>query len=779
MAEETIAVEGLSSPASIIIDRWGVPHIRAETTDDMFFVQGFNAARDRLWQIDLGRKRGLGLLSADFGPGYLEQDRAARLFLYRGDMDREWASYGENAKEICESFAAGINAYIELCEREPERLSPEFAAMGTRPARWQAEDVVRVRSHGWVRNAVSEVVRSHVVSVAGGEADLLRQNLEPAHDPLAGGAGTVEPLPLDCLDMLKLATAPVTFTTERLAAKLDEAARWRKVSPLGQVMREAALQGSNNWAVHGSRTDTGRPILAGDPHRNHAIPSLRYIVHLTSPGFDGIGAGEPSLPGISMGHNGTAGFGLTLFFGHDQEDVYTYETHPGDPHLYRYRDRWEAMRVIEEKVGLRGGDAATVQLKFTRHGPVVAEYPAERKAVAIRTVWLEPGAAPYFRSIVTMHAKSFEAFREGMAGWVVPATNQVYADLSGTIGWVVAGLSPVRENWDGLLAVPGDGRFEWQGFLAADRLPHAVNPPAGYLATANEMNVPDSWYREHRPIGYEWVEPSRAQRIAKVFAGEEKHTLENSKALQTDILSIPARRLCRLLEKVEPVTSDGQASLALLGDWDHRLAAESAAAALFEVWWSRHLRPAIVAKLVADPAARLLIDQGDVARLLAVLEGNAEGVPAGERDTLLAETLEGAYATCRLLMGDDPDAWGWGRLHVALFEHAVGAAQPETRATFDVGPLPFAGSESTPMNAAYRPEDFRLIAGASFRMVLDIGNWDKSVCINTPGQSGDPRSPHYSDLAPIWARGGYVPMLYNRAAIDAAAASTIRLVPAD
>lgn len=777
MANEIISVAGLSRTASITVDRWGVPHIRAGSLMDMFFVQGFNAARDRLWQIDLGRKRGLGLLAADFGPGYLEQDRAARLFLYRGDMNREWASYGDNAKAICESFAAGINAYVELCESEPDRLPPEFGTMGTRPARWQAEDVVRIRSHGWVRNALSEVVRSNVIVGGGVAADLLRQHLEPAHDVLAGHEGPVGALPLDCLDALKLATAQVTFGAERLAAKVEEASAWRKVSPLGDIMREAAGQGSNNWAVHGSRTDTGRPVLAGDPHRTHAVPSLRYIVHLSAPDFDGIGAGEPSLPGISMGHNGTAGFGLTLFFGHDQQDVYTYETHPDDPHLYRYKDGWEAMRVVAEKVALRDGGEATLVLKFTRHGPVTAEYPEQRKAVAIRTVWLEPGTAPYFRSIASMHAKSFEAFRKDMAGWGVPATNQVYADITGTIGWVVAGFSPVRKNWDGLLPVPGDGRFEWDGYLAAENLPHAVNPPAGYVATANEMNVPDEWHRENQPIGYEWVEPSRAQRIAESFATERIHTLDSSKALQTDILSIPARRLCKLLAGVETNDPDGLAALDLLGGWDHRLAASSAAAALFEVWWTRHLRSAVIERLVADPAARLLIGFGDVTSILALLEDADSRLPAGERDAMLVETLSAAVATCRTLMGDDMDSWAWGRIHVARFEHAVGAVLGETSETFDVGPLPIGGSESTPMNAAFRPDDFRLVSGASFRMVLDVGDWDRSVCINTPGQSGDPRSPHYADLAPVWAAGDYVPMLYSRAAVDEAAVRTIVLRP--
>ncbi|MGD9913927.1 MAG: penicillin acylase family protein, partial [Rhizobiaceae bacterium] len=316
MREERIEIAGLSGPASISIDEWGIAHVRAGSFDDMFFAQGFNAARDRLWQLDLWRKRGLGLLAADFGPGYLEQDRAARLFLYRGDMATEWASYSDDSEAICQSFVAGINAYVALCTREPARLPPEFAEMGVTPAVWQAEDVVRIRSHSLMRNAMSEVVRSIVLASQDPAIDELRQKLQPPHDPLAG-RGKPEPLPLDCLDVFKLAVAPVTFSEERLAASANDAARWRKVTPLGDVLRDATGQGSNNWVVAGSRTTTGRPIVANDPHRAHAVPSLRYIVHISCPEFNGIGAGEPALPGISIGHNGTSAFGLTLFFGHD------------------------------------------------------------------------------------------------------------------------------------------------------------------------------------------------------------------------------------------------------------------------------------------------------------------------------------------------------------------------------------------------------------------------------------------------------------------------------
>jgi penicillin amidase len=777
MHTETIDVAGLADTASIIIDRWGIPHIRAGNLKDMFFVQGFNAARDRLWQIDLWRKKGLGLLAADFGPGYLQQDRASRLFLYRGDMQKEWASYGNGAKAVCEHFVDGINAYIDLCVREPERIPSEFGTMGTRPAKWRPEDVVRVRSAGSTRNALSELTRSNVLAKGSVETDLLRQHIEPTHDPLAGLSGLPEALPVDCLDLLKLATAPVTFSAERLASRKEEAQYWRKLTIHNEVVRQENNEGSNGWALHGSRTDTGRPILAGDPHRAHTIPSLRYIVHLCSPEFDGIGAGEPALPGISMGHNGTAAFGLTSFFGHDQEDVYVYETHPDDPHLYRYGDGWELMRLIHEAASLPNGDETTLLLKFTRHGPVLAEYPNEHKAVAVRTIWSEPGTAPYFRSIVTMYARSFEEFRRGMWGWGMPAVNQVYADTSGTIGWAVAGFSPVRPNWDGLLPVPGDGRYEWNAYLDPARLPYAVNPPAGYVATANEMNIPDEWHRDNDPIGYEWIEPSRAERIAEVFATEKIHTLESSKALQTDLLSIPARRLCELLKAIEEPGDNLQRVLDILANWDHRLEASSAAAALFEVWFTKQLRLAIIETLVVDPTIRALINPGDIATILSMLERTEGQLSAPKRDALLARTLADAFVTCQNLMGADPAKWAWGHLHIALFEHALGAVRPEARPKLNVGPLPVGGSESTPMNMMYRPDDFRLTLGASFRMVLDVGDWDKSLCCNAPGQSGDARSPHYADLASIWSSGSYVPMLYSREAIDAAATVVLWLRP--
>ena len=777
MSNERLTIPGVSEPVTILLDKWGIPHIRAGNLMDMFFAQGFNAARDRLWQIDLWRKRGLGLLAADFGPGYLEQDRAARLFVYRGDMASEWACYSPDAEDICAAFAGGINAYIDLVAREPARLPVEFAELGTTPAKWQAEDVVRIRSHGWMRNALSEVTRANVVAQAGADADLLRQNLNPPKAVTMPEGLDPGSIPMAVLDTFKLGLLPVSFDAERLAASMEQASDWRRITPLGDVVRESSGQGSNNWVIAGSKTETGRPILANDPHRAHAVPSLRYIVHLTCPEFDGIGAGEPVVPGIMAGHNGTIGFGLTLFFGPDQEDVYVYDIHPEDCDLYRYQDGWERMRIVEETVAVLGAPDQTLQLKFTRHGPVIYEDRAVLRAYAVRSVWSEPGSAAYFVSISSMRRKNHADFAADMQRWAVPAVNQVYADTAGTIGWLVAGFSPIRPNWDGLLPVPGHGAYEWQGFYRAGGLPHVLNPEAGFVATANEQNVPPDWPLPAEKIGHEWIESSRATRIAEAFAQTPVHSIATSCELQTDLVSVPARRLSALLSGLTADDAAMSAALALLQNWDGTLASGSAAAALSEVWWSKHLRPGIFAVKVADPAVRTLMGPGDIDAILAQLEQPEGFFPSpAARDALLLETLRRAYAECADRMGDDPAAWTWGRLHHGYFEHALASVgQSSAR---NIGPLPMGGSESTPMNAQYRYGDFRVVLGASFRMVLDVGAWDNSRCINAPGQSGDVRSPHYGDLAEAWSKGEYVPLLYSRSAVDQATQSRIELHPA-
>jgi penicillin G amidase len=760
-------VPGLEAPAEIVVDKWGIPHVRATTRRDIFFVQGFNAARDRLWQLDIWRKRGLGRLAADFGPGFLAQDRAARLFLYRGDMEAEWAAYGTpEARSITEAFAAGINAYIELSDRDHALRPPEFAAMGTRPEKWAAEDVVRIRSHALVRNVLSEVARARVAASAGMATDEARMMLEPEWTPVEPEGLDLALIPADVLDDFRLGTAALDMPPARLTATLADAWKWTKVNDQGNVY----MDGSNNWVVAPGRTATGRAILGSDPHRAHQLPSLRYIVHLTGPGLDVIGSGEPAIPGVSFGHNEVMGWALTIF-PMDQADLYVYETNPGNPDEYRFGDGWERMTTIRETVRVRSATDQEVVLKFTRHGPVIRQDRANNRAYAIRSVWSEPGTAAYYTSLACMQAKTVAEYETAVSQWRAPTINHVYADTAGNIAWMSSGMVPYRRNFDGLLPVPGDGRFEWDGFVAPTDLPREINPAKGFFATANEMNVPSGYDFNEKRIGFEWSEHSRTDRIHQVLGAQDKHTVEQSMKLQTDSMSMPGLRMKQVIAHLAGV-GDLAGALALLGGWDGMLTRDSGAGALFELWWTKHLKPAILDLLVTDPAVRPLMAPGDHEYLLRMLETSDPRL--GDRDALLVRTLATAFADARTRMGDNMANWAWGALHHGKFVHPLSTVRPGFP---DVGPLPKAGSGSAVMNAGYRPSDFRVTSGSSFRMVLDVGNWDASVTVNAPGQSGDPRSPHYGALATQWAGEDYVPLLYSRDAVDAAASVVIKLTP--
>ncbi|KEI43080.1 penicillin acylase family protein [Saccharopolyspora rectivirgula] len=750
-------VTGLSAEVELIVDRYGVPHIYAANEEDLFLAQGFNAARDRLFQLDLWRRRGLGLLAEVLGPDYVEQDRACRLFLYRGDMAAEWASYGPDAQRIAERFAAGINAYLDWLDDHPDELPEEFRLLGYQPARWQPEDVVRIRSHGLTRNLLSEVQRARVARAAGVEADEIRQGLQPEHRVTVPDGFDSGVLPDDVLRVFELATREVEFR--------------------GGAVRPApppTAAGSNNWVVSGARTATGRPVLANDPHRGYPVPSLRYLVHLCCPGLDVIGAGEPVLPGISIGHNGTIAFGLTIF-PLDQEDLYVYQLDEQDHTRYRYADGWEEVRVERTEIAVRGEPARTVELQFTRHGPVIHVDEERHLAYAVRTAWLEPGMAPYFGSVRYLWARDFDEFTAAMRDWGAPTENQVYADTAGNIGWVPGGLAPRRRGYDGLLPVPGDGRYEWEGFHSGDDLPRVLNPDSGFIATANQFNLPQEYW--DRGLGYEWTNPFRHQRIVEVLSEQSRHALADSVALQNDQLSIPARRLTTLLSSLDSEDPVVARALRLLREWDHVLRPDSAAAALFEVWLTRHLAGEFVRRAV--PEAAPLIDAPDTAVMLAELENPGRWLPdAAARDQLLLDTLATARAEVERLLGPDEQQWKWGDLLHTSFTHPLSPLVDDSeRQRLDTGPFPRGGSVDTVNQSAYWPGDFRHFAGPSFRMVLDVGNWDESLAVNTPGQSGDPSDPHYRDLAAMWRDGEYFPLAYSRAAVERVAQRRIKLLP--
>ncbi|MWA09482.1 penicillin acylase family protein [Streptomyces sp. BA2] len=857
---DSFEVPGLQEPVEIRIDQWGVPHLYAASQDDLFLAQGFNAARDRLFQLDLWRRRGLGLLAEVLGERYAEHDRAARLFLYRGDMAEEWRAYGDDTERVTTAFVNGINAYVSLCRADATQLPPEFALLAYEPAYWQPSDVARVRSHGLQYNLRDEVARALTLRDHGPEAEELRRRREPAPHRLRVPEGLdLSVIPSDVLRVYEMATTPPWAA--------DAAPR-------------QGLDGSNNWVIAPSRTATGRPLLANDPHRGIALPALRYLAHLSAPGIDAIGAGEPALPGISIGHNGHVAFGLTIF-PIDQEDLYVYRTNPANPHEYWYEDRWEPMTHVGESIPVRDADPVQADLWFTRHGPVIRELPERNAAFAVRAAWLGPGMAPYLGSMDYMRAASPDAFVAAMARWGAPGENQVYASPDGTIGWRPAGRVPVRPGWDGTLPVPGDGRYEWDGFLDVEELPSVRDPAQGWFATANQLNLPPTYPNAEKTVTYDWYAPTRHDRITQELNAHAAWTVEDCVRLQTDYVSLPGRRVQRLLaalvnvEALPPddvlsganapeapgtdvgdrgpatasdrptacgggvggvgdgvpagategvgggvgavagVTASGRAAacgggvgglgdgvaagasvtgcapgpgdrlpaaLSLLRDWDARLTADSPAAALFEVWYRRHLRPALLARALDGVVGEEQRERA-LARVLPVEDAAADprvdmelldGDPDPE---LLLGTLTAAVDELAGLLGADPDAWSWGALHHAHPHHAIAALldgpAPEWAS---VGPVPRGGSGDTVGAAAYGA-GFRQTAGATFRVVVDVGSWDDSVAMNSPGQSGVPGSPHYDDLFASWAADGSFPLLYSREAVEKHTRRTITLRP--
>jgi penicillin amidase len=399
---------------------------------------------------------------------------------------------------------------------------------------------------------------------------------------------------------------------------------------------------------------------------------------------------------------------------------------------------------------------------------------AKNKAYAVKAAWLEPGMAPYFGSVEYMRAKDWDQFVAAMNRWGAPSENQVYADVDGNIGWKPGGLAPIRPHHDGLLPVPGDGRYEWAGYYDMDQLPVESNPARGWIATANHMNIPGSSPVPATKLGMEWMPMWRYERIKELLERPDKKSLADMIAMQTDYLSLPARRLVLMLKDTQTQDLRVGDAIAMLRNWDFRLTAESPAAALFQVWVDHHLGPAIVRLRMPQDAAKL-VGEIDSHALFAALE---QPSARAQRDQLFVGTLRAAIAEMEQRQGANWLLWSWGKLHTMEFTHPLAAAvDAETANQWNLAPRPRGGGAITVNANSYPASTMKVTGGASFRMALDVGNWDAALAFNVPGQSGDPRSPHYGDLFDGWSKDTPFPLLYSRPAIEKATELKIVLTP--
>jgi penicillin amidase len=746
---DRLVAAGLEQPVEVLVDRWGVAHIYARSERDLFFAQGFVAAQERLFQMELWKRAGQGRLAEIAGRRAIARDVWARRYRRAGDLAVELAAYGPRTGAILASFTAGINAAIARIDAGAAPLPEEFRRAGFRPEPWRPEDCLsRMSAVSLSLNARLELFAADLVAKAGTTRAgwIFAPRPRVAFDPAPG---------------VDLAGLP----PQRLFADLIPAEALVDLA----APDAAGAGGSNAFAIGAALSKTGAPILATDPHRAYAVPSLRMLVHLVAPGWNVIGAGEPALPGVAIGHNEHIAWGVT-YFPADQQDLFWEELDPSDPTRYRTERGWAAVEVERFEIAVRGEAPQVIEARRTRHGPILWE--DGRHALAMRWVVSEPGTAPYLGGLALDQAHDWPSFRAAALRWLLPSSALVYADRTGALGEQVAGIVPKRTGWTGLLPVAGASGRTWDGFLPLEALPSKVVASDGFAVAANHQLISDGfgW-----PVGFVWAR-FRIDRIVDVLGAAaragRKLDVGDLEALQRDVVSTQAVALVALL----PGSGENQpAARQLLAGWDGALHADSPAAALYAAWRIA-LRSRTIRRLVPPAAAaqaeQIPFVEGWFDALLAPATFGRGGRKV--RDALLRDALDDAVAQLRKSQGDDPTRWRWGAMHTLSLRHALGGP---TGAPYDLGPLERPGDAST--IAAQGPATaFEVKSGASFSAVFDLGDWDRSRAINMPGQSGRPGSPHYADLLPLWQRGESFPLAFSRGAVEQVTTERLLLEPA-
>ena len=770
--EAATELQGLDQPVEVYRDPYGINHIYAQNQRDLFFAQGYLAARDRLFQFEIWRRQATGTVAEILGERELKRDIGTRLFKFRGDLEEEFNYYHADGSQIIRAYTEGVNAYIEEVLANPDLLPLEFRALGILPEPWTPEVVVS-RHQGLLGNINEELSVGRAVASLGAErvASLLWFHPKEPDLTLHDGIDSASLSP-NILELYNAYRQPVAFLPE------DVDPRYRNEETAAGLLRQAARPdslalGSNNWVIRGERMANGKPLMANDPHRTITVPSLRYMAHLSAPGWDVIGGGEPEIPGISIGHNGYGAWGLTVFRT-DGEDLLVYETNPDNPNQYRYKGAWEAMEILEEAIPVKGKGDYTAELKYTRHGPVVYEDTVLHKAWAVRCAWLEPGGSPYLASLRMDQAKSWEEFRAACNYSHIPGENMVWADADGNIGWQAVGIAPLRTNFSGMVPVPGNGDYEWEGYLPIVEKPHSVNPASGFIATANQNVTPED-YTRWDAIGYSWSDPFRGDRVEEVLTEGRELDMAAMKTLQTDYVALPARRLLPYLENLSLKGREKEA-YAYFDGWDFTLNPSSVPAAIY-VAWENAIKDRAHRDFVPDEA-KAYIQGLQLERILQWVDDPEEMFGGGaRRDQFLKQAFADAVSELTARLGEDMEKWKYGQdamKHIEIKHPLSTAVSDSLRQHLDLRSLPRGGNGYTPGSTG---NNYNQSSGASFRVIIPVGDWDNALGSNSPGQSGDPESPYYKNLYEMWAQDRYFPLLYSRDSIVKYADSRTVLKP--
>lgn len=785
-----LTVQGLRHPVEVLRDKWGVPHIYAQDTYDLFFAQGFVTAQDHMWQMELWRCNAEGKLAEVLGPQYVNRDRFARTLAFRGDWNAELRKYNPEGPVIFTAFADGVNQAIRIA-REAGKVPVEFQLMGFQPEPLWSAKTLLTRMPGWTlsRNANSEV--SHALAIKAIGLDKAQQLLvtEPAKKleipeglDLADITPQILAIARGANDITWKFTPQIGVPSQ--TASLGPASGGTPNTEIGAELGVQANDkfdlGSNNWVVGGKKSATGMPILANDPHRELVNPALRNLVHMVAPGWNFIGATEPGLPGISIGHNENVAWGFTIL-GVDQQDLYVEETDPANPNRYMYKGQWLEMKVDRELIHVKGkmNQPEVFEVKRTIHGPVLYEDTQRHRAYALRWVGSEVGGAGYLGSLNVLQAKNWDEFNRDVAkSWYLPSHSLVYADTQGNYGYIAAALSPIRKNWDGLLPVPGkDGKYEWEGYLPIEKLPHEMNGPKGFYASANNDVVPKIFPKYNIPLGYEYGAPYRYDRITELLIQNKKFDIQDFANMQGDHMSLPARQLVPLFKGLKSDKPEVQHAIEQLLQWNFVVDKDAVTPTIYEYWLLK-LTPLVYEPHLPEQL-KSTFRQYDVRQVIKWTKSPDKDFganPQAARNQMMLTALDQALATLHQKFGDDQSKWVWGDIHRAMFEHPLLA--DSTRTLLVVDPVRRGGDAYT-VQATSNPTEngSDQKAGASAMYVLDTKDWDRSVALNTPGNESQAGSSHYSDLAPLWGDNKHFPLAFSRKKVEEVTQDRLVLYP--
>lgn len=725
-----LEVRLLEHNVSVIRDVKGVPHIEAKNLHDLYVAQGFVTAQDRLFQMDLSRRQASGQLSEVIGDATVDRDSYFRTLGLRRAAEASYSKYSKEAQDVLNWYADGVNEYIKYATKEG-KLPVEFKILQYKPTEWSAIDSLAIGKYmafdlggHWNEQAFRYYAMNKFPKEKALELFPADNNLDP-------------------------------YIIPSNTSKIDVE------KSFASAIIPPVWNGSNDWVVSGSKTKSGKPLLADDPHLGLATPAIWYETHLQSKNMNVKGVIFAGVPGIIVGHNDHVAWGVTNV-GPDVQDLYIEKRNPNKPDEFLYDGKWEKATVVNETIKIKDKKSKVLPVMITRHGPVISEFASEAgKDTVFSLQWTALQPTRELEGVMKFNvAKDWDTFKEGLDLFEAPAQNFVFASDDGTIAYRANGNIPIRKKGNGLMPVPGwTSDYGWKSYIPFEELPTLINPKEGFISTANNKVVDDS-YPYH--ISHSWAQPYRQLRIREVLKQSDKLTVKDMQNLQMDEMNLQAKEhlpkfIQSLTKNNNELTTIEKSALDELENWNFIDDQDEASPLIFQRWMTE-INKALFDKQISKEMMELFGDRKVVVDQL--LRNSLSGKKViwieekGGIDQLLLDTYQKTINNISKTDGKDVSKWSWGDHHQVAFTHPLSSIKVLSYFFNAKDPIPVGGSSTTVKAAGY-DENGIVDHGASWRTVVDFSDLSKSVNIVGPGQSGNIGSKWYSDQMEDWANGDY------------------------